>query len=276
MAWYAVGDVQGCLDPLRRLLDGLGFDPQCDRLLGVGDLVNRGPASLETLRWLYGLGPAFDSVLGNHDLHLLAVAAGKRAPHAKDTLGPLLGAPDRDELLAWLRHRPLLIEARGFVLVHAGIPPQWSLAEAKSRAREVEQVLRDAPDALLGELYGDTPDWSPELGGAPRWRAIVNAFTRMRFCTASGALDLDTKTGPNQPPPGMLPWYAHPERRTRPVPLVFGHWAALDGADCGPNLFPLDTGCGWGRRLRLLHLETRCYHHTSCRDQVAAPPGGNE
>ena len=279
MAWYAVGDIQGCLDPLRRLLDSLDFDPARDRLLGVGDLVNRGPASLETLRWLRELGPAFDSVLGNHDLHLLAVAAGARTAHSKDTLEPILRAADRDELLTWLRLRPLLMEVQGFVLVHAGIPPQWSLAEARARAAEVEQVLREAPDQLLGDLYGDQPDWSPELRGTPRWRAIVNAFTRMRFCTATGELDLRTKTGPDQPPPGMLPWYAHPERRTAPVPVVFGHWAALDGADCGPDLFPLDTGCGWGRRLRLLHLEARRYHHWSCQDQVARTParsGGTE
>lgn len=276
MAWYAVGDIQGCLDPLRRLLDGVGFDPARDRLLAVGDLVNRGPASLETLRWLHGLGPAFDAVLGNHDLHLLAVAAGKQRAHSKDTLAPVLRAPDCDELLLWLRHRPLLIETQGFVLVHAGIPPQWTLAEAKRHATEVTQVLRNTPDALLGDLYGDRPDWSPALRGAPRWRAIINAFTRMRFCTPQGVLDLNTKTGPEQPPPGMLPWYAHAERRTRSVPVVFGHWAALDGADCGPNLFPLDTGCGWGRRLRLLHLETRRYHHASCRDQIATPPGGKE
>lgn len=276
MAWYAVGDIQGCLDPLRRLLDGLGFDPAHDRLLAVGDLVNRGPASLETLRWLRGLGPAFDAVLGNHDLHLLAVAAGKQRAHPKDTLAPVLRATDRDELLLWLRHRPLLIEAQGFVLVHAGILPQWTLAEAKRHAAEVTQVLRDTPDALLGALYGDRPDWNPALVGPARWRAIVNAFTRMRFCTPQGVLDLNTKTGPNQPPAGMLPWYAHPERHTKSVPLVFGHWAALDGADCGPNLFPLDTGCGWGRRLRVLHLEARRYHHTSCRDQIGTPPGGSE
>lgn len=276
MAWYAVGDIQGCLDPLRRLLDGVGFDPARDRLLAVGDLVNRGPASLETLRWLRGLGPAFDTVLGNHDLHLLAVAAGKQCAHPKDTLAPLLQAPDRDELLLWLRHRPLLIEAQGFVLVHAGIPPQWTLAEAKCYAAEVAQVLRDSPDALLGDLYGDQPDWNPALRGAPRWRAIINAFTRMRFCTPQGVLDLNTKTSPEQPPPGMLPWYAHPERHTRSVPVVFGHWAALDGAECGPNLFPLDTGCVWGRRLRLLHLDTQRYHHACCRDQIATQPVSKE
>lgn len=268
MTWYAVGDIQGCLDPLRRLLDALCFEPARDRLLAVGDLVNRGPASLETLRWLRGLGPAFDSVLGNHDLHLLAVAAGVRNAQAKDTLVPILEAPDRDELLLWLRQRPLLLERRGFVLTHAGIPPQWSLAEARAHSAEVAGVLRGAPNQLLGDLYGDGPDWSPELRGPQRWRAIVNAFTRMRFCTAAGKLDLRTKTGPERPPPGMLPWYAHATRRTRSVSLVFGHWAALDGADCGPNLFPLDTGCGWGRRLRLLDLESRRYHHYSCADQV--------
>ncbi len=265
MASYAVGDIQGCLDPLKRLLDSVGFDPAGDRLLAVGDLVNRGPASLDTLRWLRALGPAFDSVLGNHDLHLLAVAAGTRAPHPKDTLAAILRASDRDELLLWLRRRPLLLEAQGFTLVHAGIPPQWSVADARAHAAEVEAVLRNAPEQLFPELYGDRPDWHPALLGPPRWRAIVNAFTRMRFCTPAGELDLRNKSGPEQPPPGMLPWYAHPQRRTKAAALVFGHWAALDGAYCGPNLFPLDTGCGWGRRLRLLHLETGRYHHCECK-----------
>lgn len=264
MARYAVGDIQGCLDPLRRLLDKVRFDPARDQLLGVGDLVNRGPDSLATLRWLYGLGAAFDSVLGNHDLHLLAVAAGARAAHRKDTLDAILSAPDRDQLLDWLRRRPLLLEAGDMVVVHAGIPPQWSLEEARSHAAEVERVLQTAPAELFAELYGDEPQWAPGLTGPPRWRAIINALTRMRFCTAEGKLDLVTKTGPDRAPPGMLPWYAHPERRTRGVAIAFGHWAALDGADCGPGLFPLDTGCVWGRRLRLLDLETRSYHHCSC------------
>lgn len=264
MSWYVVGDIQGCLDPLRRLLDLARFDPGRDRLLAVGDLVNRGPASLETLRWLHELGPAFDTVLGNHDLHLLAVAAGVRAPNAKDTLQPLLEAPDRDQLMDWLRRRPLLLEAQGYTLVHAGIPPQWSLEDARAHAREVEAVLRQHPERLLNVLYGDQPDWRPDLPGPDRWRAIINAFTRMRFCDGSGALDLRTKSGPAFPPPGMRPWYAHPGRRTAGVPLVFGHWAALEGADCGPNLFPLDTGCVWGRCLRLLNLETGRYLHHPC------------
>ncbi len=270
MARYAVGDIQGCLDPLRRLLDEVHFDPSRDRLFGVGDLVNRGPESLATLRWLRALGPAFNSVLGNHDLHLLAVAAGARPPHRKDTLQPILEAPDRGELLDWLRHRPLLLNTEGTVIVHAGIPPQWSLEEAGSHAAEVEQVLRSRPAELLTELYGDEPQWHPTLSGPPRWRAIINAFTRMRFCTPEGALDLRTKTGPTPAPAGMLPWYAHASRATRSVPIAFGHWAALEGADCGPNLFPLDTGCVWGRRLRLLDLDTGAYHHCDCASPPAA------
>ncbi|MFZ5654022.1 MAG: symmetrical bis(5'-nucleosyl)-tetraphosphatase [Pseudomonadota bacterium] len=267
MAGYVVGDIQGCLDPLRRLLDSLAFDPAHDRLWAVGDLVNRGPASLETLRWLRGLGSAFETVLGNHDLHLLAVANGVRPAHPRDTLEPVLRAPDRDELLAWLAQRPFLLHAQGVVVVHAGIPPQWSLATAAALAAEVEVVLRTNPGELLAGLYGDQPDWDPGLRGPPRWRAIVNALTRMRFCTETGALDLRTKTGPDQPPPGMLPWYAHPGRLTRGLDIAFGHWAALDGADCGPGLFPLDTGCVWGRRLRLLDLTNRRYHHCACGDR---------
>jgi len=261
---YAVGDIQGCLDPLRRLLDSVAFDPAKDRLLAVGDLVNRGPDSLATLRWAAALGANFDTVLGNHDLHLLAVAAGVRPAHPKDTLDGILTAPDRDALLHWLRHRPLLIEAQGHVLVHAGILPGWSLAQAHGYAGEVEAVLRTEPIALLRELYGDAPDWSADLTGPARWRAIVNAFTRMRFCDAAGRLDLRTKTGPASPPPGLLPWYAHAGRATRDIPIVFGHWAALNGADCGAKLFPLDTGCVWGGRLRLLNLATGSYHHCPC------------
>lgn len=276
MACYAIGDIQGCLDPLRRLLDRVGFEPKHDRVLAVGDLVNRGPDSLGTLRWAHGLGAAFDMVLGNHDLHLLAVAAGVRPAHRKDTLDDILSAPDRDELLHWLRHRPLLIEAQGHVLVHAGILPSWSLDDARVHAREVEAVLRSEASSLLRELYGDTPDWRPDLTGPERWRAIVNAFTRMRFCDAAGRLDLRTKTGPESPPPGLLPWYAHPERATRDVPIVFGHWAALNGADCGAGLFPLDTGCAWGGRLRLMDLASRRYHHCRCgtiRPPLPADPG---
>ena len=264
MATYAIGDVQGCLEPLRRLLDSVAFDPERDRLFAVGDLVNRGPDSLATLRWARGLGTAFDMVLGNHDLHLLAVAAGVRPAQRKDTLGDVLAAPDRDELLHWLRHRPLLLEAEGHVLVHAGLLPGWSLADARSYAREVEGVLRTDSIALLCELYGDTPDWHPDLQGPERWRAIVNAFTRLRFCDAAGRLDLRTKTGPEPPPPGLLPWYAHPGRASREIAIVFGHWAALNGADCGPGLFPLDTGCAWGGRLRLMDLASRRYHHCPC------------
>ena len=264
MTWYAVGDIQGCLEPLHRLLEAVAFDPLRDRLLAVGDIVNRGPDSLATLRWGYALGASFDTVLGNHDLHLLAVAAGVRSAHPKDTLDGILTAPDRDELLHWLRHRPLLIDAYTHVLVHAGILPGWSLAEARRYAAEVESVLRTEPLLLLRDLYGDTPDWDTRLVGPPRWRAIVNVFTRMRFCDAAGRLDLRTKTGPELPPPGLSPWYTHPGRATRDTALVFGHWAALNGADCGPNLFPLDTGCVWGGRLRLMNLATGDYHHCPC------------
>jgi bis(5'-nucleosyl)-tetraphosphatase (symmetrical) len=264
VTWYAVGDIQGCLDPLRRLLDSVAFDPGQDRLLAVGDIVNRGPDSLATLRWVHSLGASFDTVLGNHDLHLLAVAAGVRRAYPKDTLDRILTAPDREELLHWLRHRPLLIEAQGHVLVHAGILPGWTLSQARDYATEIESVLRAKPGRLLSELYGDTPGWHEDLAGPPRWRAIINVLTRMRFCDAAGRLDLSAKTGPESPPPGLLPWYAHAGRATRDISIVFGHWAALNGADCGARLFPLDTGCVWGGRLRLMNLSTGRYHHCPC------------
>lgn len=266
MSIYAVGDIQGCLDPLRALLEQVAFDPQQDQLWSVGDIVNRGPQSLATLRFLKELGTAFRMVLGNHDLHLLAVAAGLRKRNPKDTLDDVLGAPDRDELLSWLQRQPLLIHAGNIVIVHAGIPPQWSLDEAKRYAAEVEAVLGDErAQSFLGNMYGNQPDcWSEDLTGIERWRVITNYFTRMRFCDRSGRLELATKVGPENPPPGFEPWFAHRHRKTAAIDIAFGHWATLLGRDCGKRLFPLDTGCVWGQQLRLLSLERRSYHHVPC------------
>jgi len=259
VATYAIGDVQGCLDPLQRLLDALPFDPGADRLWFVGDLVNRGPRSLETLRFVRGLGESAVTTLGNHDLHLLAAREGVRDEHRNDTLRPIFAAQDRDELLDWLRKRPLLHYDRDleFVLVHAGIYPQWALPEAQALAREVETLLageqfRD----LLHNMYGNSPTrWDPALQGFERSRFVINVFTRMRFCTASGALDFGHNGPPGTQPPELLPWFNVPGRRAAGQRIVFGHWAALQHFDA-KNLFPLDSGCVWGNRLTALHLDS--------------------
>lgn len=259
MAVYAVGDLQGCLEPLQRLLDDLRFDPARDRLWCCGDLVNRGPRSLETLRFMSGLGEAAVSVLGNHDLHLLAVAYDPvRPPRSKDTLEDLLAAPDREELLTWLRCRPLLHhdEGLGYTMVHAGLPPAWDLADAVAAARELEAVLAgDGFAGFLREMYGDQPDrWSPELTGIGRLRFIVNCFTRLRYCRADGRIDLDEKGPPDQAPAELRPWFRIPERRSKSLRIVFGHWSTLGEID-DPGVFPLDTGCVWGGRLTALRLD---------------------
>ncbi|KJS06805.1 MAG: diadenosine tetraphosphatase [Gammaproteobacteria bacterium BRH_c0] len=268
MAIYAVGDLQGCLSCLEKLLDNAGFQPGRDQLWAVGDLVNRGPSSLETLRFCKNLGSSFRTVLGNHDLHLLALARGHRSPSQKDTLQDILNAPDRDDLLEWLRHHPLVISEQGFTLVHAGIPPQWSIRKALKRAAEVETVLHsEQPGQLLSTMYGNQPDiWDKELEGADRWRVITNYFTRMRFCDRNGRLELQSKMGPATAPKGFAPWFSHSNRKANEDNIVFGHWAALNGTTRRSHLYPLDTGCVWGGRLRLLCLETKAYKHVSCKN----------
>ncbi|HEY8385427.1 MAG TPA: symmetrical bis(5'-nucleosyl)-tetraphosphatase [Porticoccaceae bacterium] len=266
MAIYAVGDIQGCLSCLERLLDSCGFQPGRDQLWAVGDLINRGPQSLETLRFCMSLGDHFRTVLGNHDLHLLAVARGYRSPSRKDTLADILNAPDRDNLLEWLRHQPLVFHSEGFTVVHAGIPPQWSVRKALKRAAEVEEVLRsDQPGRLLGTMYGNSPSrWRKTLEGPERWRVITNYFTRMRFCDEEGRLDLQCKASPNAAPKGFAPWFSHPHRKTANDRIIFGHWATLNGQVQHPYLFALDTGCVWGGRLRLMRLADTSYHHVDC------------
>ncbi len=263
MAVYAIGDVQGCYDTLQRLLAALRFDPARDRLWLVGDLVNRGPQSLEVLRFVRGLGAAAVSVLGNHDLHLLAVAAGLKRLRRKDTLRPVLAARDRDELLHWLRHRPLLHHdpELGHVLVHAGISPQWDLATARRCARELETTLRGpAHGEFLRVMYGDRPArWDPALQGMARLRYIVNAFTRMRYVDSAMRLELDAKMAPGQQPRHLLPWFRHPQRQPIPARIVFGHWSAL-GYLYEHNVLALDTGCVWGGRLTAVRLDAHIPH----------------
>lgn len=259
MATYAVGDVQGCHDQLLALLEHIDFDPGRDRLRFAGDLVNRGPRSLDVLRFVRDLGDAAITVLGNHDLHLLAAAHGLRRPSRGDTLDDILTAPDRDELLDWVRHRPMLHENvdSAMVLVHAGIPPQWDLETARTCARELEAVLRsDALEPFLAHMYADTPRrWEPSLTGHDRLRFITNAFTRMRYCSANGALDFDEKQPPGQQADNLVPWFAIPGRRTRGVAIIFGHWAALqaiDPLDPKHGVHHVDTGCVWGGTLSAL------------------------
>ena len=273
MATYAVGDLQGCLKPLQCLLQEVSFDPTQDRLWLVGDLVNRGPQSLETLRFLYAMRDALVCVLGNHDLHLLAVARNVERLKRGDTLQEILDAPDRDELLAWLRQQKLLHydEQRDMALVHAGIAPQWSMAKALRRAAEVENALRD--DALypmfLDGMYGNEPArWNKELTGVARLRVITNYFTRMRFCTADGTLDLKSKEGLDSAPAGYAPWFSHPQRKTRGQRIVFGHWAALEGQCDEPGVFALDSGCVWGGPLTLMNIDTGHYHRCSCSEET--------
>lgn len=256
MAIYAIGDVQGCYAELRLLLDRLKFDPARDRLWFAGDLVNRGPQSLETLRFVRALGPAATAVLGNHDLHLLAVAAGVSRTKHRDTFGDVLHAPDREELLDWLRRRPLLYGEGGFYLIHAGLPPQWRIEDAAGYAREVEACLAgDDTGEFFRRMYGDTPNrWSEGLEDWDRLRFTINCLTRMRYCTAEGRLDFKEKGAPGSQSKSLLPWFQVPGRRSRDATIMFGHWSTL-GFYAGEGVFGLDTGCLWGGALTALRLD---------------------
>ena len=274
MTDYVVGDLQGCLDPLLKLLDRVQFEPTTDRLIAVGDLINRGPQSLETLRFCMGLGSAFKTVLGNHDLHLLAIAHGIRKPTPKDTLDEILNASDRDELISWLQQQPLLLSIDQYTIVHAGIPPNWTVTTARTLAAEVEQVLRsDQAERYFQGMYGDQPNsWSDDLSGPARWRLITNYLTRMRYCTASGQLELQAKTAPDQQDGELSaqfsPWFSYPSRKTANDKIIFGHWAALEGRHLGNNLFPLDTGYVWGGAMRLMNLSTGNYTEQSAPPKI--------
>jgi bis(5'-nucleosyl)-tetraphosphatase (symmetrical) len=267
MSTYAIGDVQGCFGALRDLLGQIGFDAGRDRLWLVGDLVNRGPDSLATLRFVKDLGETAVCVLGNHDLHLLAVAAGHAKLRKDDTLDEVLTAPDREELIDWLRHRPLMHTDGEHALVHAGLLPQWSVSRALDLAHEVEQALRTRGyDRLLAHMYGnDPPAWSEGLTGYARVRVIINAMTRMRVCTRDGAMDLRYKGDSANLPSDLLPWFALPKRASRDSRIIFGHWSAL-GLVLEPNVVGLDTGCLWGRQLSALRLEDRRLFQVSCGD----------
>ncbi len=265
MSTYAIGDIQGCFEALNKLLGKIQFDPAQDRLWLVGDLVNRGPDSVDVLRWAMALGDRVVTVLGNHDLHLLGVAEGHVPPHRGDTLDEILAAPDRDELLDWLRRQRLIYAEGDWMLVHAGLLPQWTVAQAVQLGQEVEAALRaDNYRDFLRHMYGNQPaQWADSLSGIDRLRVITNAMTRLRVCSAAGVMDFNYKGAPEGRPQGTWPWYAVPGRGSEGANIVFGHWSAL-GLNVGSRHVALDTGCLWGGKLSALRLEDRRVFQVSC------------
>jgi len=253
---YAVGDIQGCDEELQTLLERLKFSADRDQLWFVGDLVNRGPDSLPALRRVRSLGDNAVVVLGNHDLHLLAVAHGARRPRPSDTLDEVLAAPDRDALLEWLITRPLAHAQGADLMVHAGLVPQWTVAGTLALAREVGEALRHDPRALFQHMYGNEPDrWDERLAGVHRLRFAINVLTRLRVCTADGRVDLGVKGEPPSPPSPLRPWFAHAERASREARVIFGHWSAL-GLVREHGVIGLDTGCVWGGALSAVDLDS--------------------
>ncbi|NOT84997.1 MAG: symmetrical bis(5'-nucleosyl)-tetraphosphatase [Methylococcaceae bacterium] len=255
MSVYAIGDLQGCYEELLRLLDVISFDQTQDQLWFAGDLVNRGPNSLETLRFVKSLGNSAVVVLGNHDLHLLAAFCQEKKSEKKNSLHQVLEAPDCDELMHWLRHRPLFHYQLGFCMVHAGLPPQWDFAKTVKMARKAEAVLRGAGYRdFLKQMYGDKPNrWSAKLKGTGQIRFSINCFTRMRYCDKDGSLDFDCSGAPGTQPKHLIPWFQMPERKSAAMKIIFGHWSAL-GYYAGDNCYGIDTGCLWGGQLTALKL----------------------
>lgn len=265
MAIYAVGDVQGCFSALLNLTAQIRFDQAKDTLWFVGDLVNRGPDSLSVLRYVKGLGPSAVVVLGNHDLHLLAVAGGCASPRRMDTFQDVLRAPDRDELLFWLRHRPLIHREHGLLLVHAGLLPQWTATQAVELAQQAEQVLRtDDYRIFLRLLFGTARcQWSDDLTGVARLAAITQGLTRLRICTPDGQMEFAYKGPPDWAPNGFSPWFDIPGRKSAGDTIICGHWAAM-GVRIQDNLLALDGGCVWGRELFAVRLEDRQIYRVAC------------
>lgn len=273
MAIYAIGDVQGCYTQLKQLLDKLEFKSDKDQLWFAGDIVNRGPDSLETLRFIKSLGDNAITVLGNHDLHLLAVANGRRKQGKKDTIQSIIDAPDSDQLLDWLLHRPLMhYQKKNHVcLVHAGVHPQWSLEKALSCAQEVETILQGPKShEFFHHMYGDKPaKWSDNLDGWDRLRFITNAFTRMRYIDTKQKLRLKGKGAPGKQPKGIIPWYEF-ESKTADLNIIFGHWSTLKDPKL-EHLYPLDTGCLWGGKLTALKVNSKMSKHISIKCPKSQP-----
>ena len=276
MALYCIGEVQGCNAALGRLLERLDFSPGRDTLFMLGDLVNRGPDNAGVLRRLMQLGGAARCLLGNHDLHLLAVAHGVRKPHRNDTVADILSAPDRDAMLHWLRQQRMTMMEGEVLMVHAGVLPQWSANDVLALAAEVEAVLR-GPDLaeFLPLMYGNKPArWNEELTGTDRLWVIVNALTRLRFCDARGKMEFDAKEGADAAPPGFMTWFDVPGRRTADVTMAFGHWSTL-GWLGRADLYALDSGCVWGGCLSALRLDAAGAHeHIQVKCPQAMAPGG--
>ena len=263
MSTYAIGDIQGCYSELQNLLNEINFDERRDELWFAGDLVNKGPKSLQTLRFIKALGVNAKITLGNHDLHLLAVSKNIQPLLKKDTIQEILAADDVKELIDWLKSRPLLItdDNLNFTMVHAGLPPQWSLENAKEFAKECELILQSEKiNKLLAEMYGDTPNiWVNSLQDYAKQRFIINCFTRIRFCNSDGMLDFDTKVAPGKQNTSLIPWYSLPNRKTKDNKIIFGHWSTVHIGNEKNfkqyNVYPIDTGCLWGGRLTAMRLE---------------------
>ena len=268
MPTYAIGDIQGCFADFQRLLERIVFDPASDRLWLTGDLVNRGPQSLEVLRWAFLHRDTTTTVLGNHDLHLLGLAAGVRDPKSKDTVGDVLEAPDRDELLDWLRSRPLFVVEGRYAMVHAGLLPSWSIERAAELARELEAELQGPRHKkVLAAIYnGRGPEWSDQLRPPERWCALANVFTRLRTCTLSGQARYDFSGSLWQLPSGHVPWFLFPGRRSETHTMLCGHWAAL-GLHLEPGVIALDSGCVWGGALTALRLEDLEVFQEPCKPE---------
>ena len=254
---YLVGDVQGCAGALQRLLAAIDFSPSRDKLYVLGDLVNRGPDSLATLRLLRGLGDAATCLLGNHDWHLLAVATGVWPKHRSDTLDDILDAPDRDAWIEWIRQRRMAMNEHGWLMLHAGVVPQWDLEQTLALAAELERGLRESPlREFVGAMFGNEPlRWHESLAGDARLRFTLNTLTRIRFVTADGTLEFAAKDGADAAPPGFFPWFDAPGRRTAGTPIAFGHWSTLGLVD-RPDLLGLDTGCVWGGKLTAVRIDS--------------------